>query len=642
MDNNGSSHKNPEPGRSSFHRMVLGQLVRDFGFDEENAPCNTPRRSLVHSRFGGSAGRNVASTSGSTSAVSVSPGEYVRDPGSLLSLQPWIFKRSGSQNIEEKMLASGGREDGKGKNLMDAFRDGSAVEISPRSPGLGSGPGRGRGALRSRRSHRHLIKPLVPIENSYIPQLYSEDFEIDECTFGPVPSPASARPFIVTNGRRVISKSRYEPVPVPFNIGFEKEGNRNISKIPESVIGITSLPELKKSKRARQGFQNATMDLSGIQTTKPSKPTGLIDRLRIFSTGVSIGIISSILSNKNELDTLKSTLKRMENLVQDLHDELEMRDGLTVKELPNEVSVEHADDESKAHLIDSGPMSKIEEELEAELARLELNITSKCLEEQTFDFSEVDQDLIGDIVQGELKIDMARRDLTDYSSESDHGRDSRESSPDCTHDANYPVSPRDLSIRLHKVIQQRLEERIKELETALAQSEKQTEVQVVATEQILCERTCSDSNSGSPNQESPVYIQETNSLAEPFCLNLAGDALEAYDEAYEEFMRIADSPCTTSTNGKPQVHEEYSVDRSLIWGMEDGSARKLKKVPTWEQILKSEEPNRTRESDGDDEDESEDDDDQDSKMLIQQIVERTKQGSPVLIHAQRILFSVDD
>ncbi|KAF0887668.1 hypothetical protein E2562_002368 [Oryza meyeriana var. granulata] len=604
-----SGHKNAGAGKNSFHRIILGQVVGDFGFDEENVPCNTPRSS-VHSRFGSSTGRIVASTSGSSSGTaSVSPSEYVRDPGSILSLQPWIFKRSGSHYNEEKMLlASGGREVGKGKNLMDVFREGSAVEVSPRSPGLGSGPGKGRGTLRSRWSRRHLIRPLVPMENSYIPQLYSEDFEIDECTFGPVPSPASARPFIVTDGRRVISKSRYEPVPVPFTIGFEKEECQNSSKMTESVIGIAPLPELKKLKRERQEFQNARMDLSGIQTTKPSKSTGLIDRLRIFSTGVSIGIISSILSNKNELDTLKGTLKRTENLVQDLHDELEMRDGLTVKELPNEMSFEHDDDESKAHVTDSEPMSKIEEELEAELARLELNITSNRLKEQTFDFSEVDQDLIGDIVQGELKIDMAHRDLSDYSSESAHGRDSRESSPDCTHDANYPVSPRDLSLRLHKVIQQRLEERIKELETALAQSEKQTQVQVVATNQILCERTCSDSDSGSPNQESPVYIQETNSLAEPFCLNLAGDALEAYDEAYEEFMRTADSPCTTSTNGKPQVHEDYSVDRSLIWGMEDGSARKLKKVPTWERILKSGDPNRAQESNGDDEDESEDDD----------------------------------
>ena len=47
------------------------------------------------------------------------------------------------------------------------------------------------------------------------------------------------------------------------------------------------------------------------------------------------------------------------------------------------------DDDIKAHTADSVPMSKIEAELEAELARLELNITSNHLEEQPFDLSEV-------------------------------------------------------------------------------------------------------------------------------------------------------------------------------------------------------------------------------------------------------------
>jgi hypothetical protein len=69
----------------------------------------------------------------------------------------------------------------------------------------------------------------------------------------------------------------------------------------------------------------------------------------------------------------------------------------------------------------------------------------------------VDQEFVGNIVQGELKVDMICRDPTDYSTESYHVRDSRESYPDCTHGANYPVSPRDLSIRL-KVIQHRLED----------------------------------------------------------------------------------------------------------------------------------------------------------------------------------------
>lgn len=135
---------------------------------------------------------------------------------------------------------------------------------------------------------------------------------------------------------------------------------------------------------------------------------------------MSVGILSSSLSNKKEFDTLKGTLKQMENLVQDLQDELEMKEGLTVKELPNETSGEHdgkvsivnfyttlcnlfkakayvylstylfvIDDNSKVCEVDPEPMSKIEAELEAELARLELNITTKRLEEETSDFNDV-------------------------------------------------------------------------------------------------------------------------------------------------------------------------------------------------------------------------------------------------------------
>jgi hypothetical protein len=143
-------------------------------------------------------------------------------------------------------------------------------------------------------------------------------------------------------------------------------------------------------------------------------------------------------------------------------------------------------------------------------------------------------------------------------------------------------------------------------------------MQMMATEQIFSERIRSSSESGSSsNQESPLFIQETSSLAEPYCLNLSGDALEAYDEAYEEFMRIGDSPCTTSTNGKPWVNEDYLVDHGLIWGMEEDNARKVKEVPSWEHILQSV-PNGAHENVADDEDET-DNDDQDSKVLIQKL-----------------------
>ena len=262
--------KNGEVGSNVFRRMILNQISGDLGLDEENVPCNTPRNS-VHSAFGGSSGgKAVASTSGSRNTDSVSPGEYVGDPGSLLSLQPWIFRRNSSQNRGESVLASGSKAAGKGKNLVNTLRVGQAVEVTPRSPALGSGPGRGCGARRSRRSRRNLMKPLVPMDNSYVPQLYSENFEIEECTFAPAPSPASVRPFIVTDGRRIISKSRYEPVPLPFNIRLDKEECRGTSVMPGSLIGIAPLPDLKKLKHESRNSHDARLGLSGSQRTSKS------------------------------------------------------------------------------------------------------------------------------------------------------------------------------------------------------------------------------------------------------------------------------------------------------------------------------------------------------------------------------------
>jgi len=270
MDKHGNP-KNGEADNNVFRRMIPNQIAGDISFDEENVPYNTPRSS-VHSSFGGSSGRAVASTSGShnTDSVSPGPGEYLRDPGSILSLQPWIFKRSSSKkNNNERMHASGSRPFGTGKNLVDCFRDAQAVEVSARSPGLVSGPGRVCGALRSR-SCGNSVEPLVLMDNPCVPHLYCENFETEECTFAPVPSPVSARPFVVTDGGRIISKSRYEPVPVPFNIGFDKEEFRDTSMIPGNVIGVAPLPELKKFKQEGRESRTARPGLSGSQRSSKS------------------------------------------------------------------------------------------------------------------------------------------------------------------------------------------------------------------------------------------------------------------------------------------------------------------------------------------------------------------------------------
>lgn len=137
----------------------------------------------------------------------------------------------------------------------------------------------------------------------------------------------------------------------------------------------------------------------------------------LFCLGISIGIISSFITNKREVDKLKELVKQTENLVQDLQEELDMKDSMTVKELANEnyesqdtcnnsydraptvFSPElHMDGSTKNDgkiLYDqkaeesSEPMSKIEAELEAELERLELSINASSLDRRLSDLVEV-------------------------------------------------------------------------------------------------------------------------------------------------------------------------------------------------------------------------------------------------------------
>lgn len=127
--------------------------------------------------------------------------------------------------------------------------------------------------------------------------------------------------------------------------------------------------------------------------------SGSMHGMIIFSLGVYMGIISSAAGKKREVDKLKELLKQTENLVQDLQEELEMKDSLIVKELANEIY--GSQDTHRASFLDaaSSPfsceqregdiskevhnprtgesmdsMSKIEAELEAELERLGLNV----------------------------------------------------------------------------------------------------------------------------------------------------------------------------------------------------------------------------------------------------------------------------
>lgn len=131
----------------------------------------------------------------------------------------------------------------------------------------------------------------------------------------------------------------------------------------------------------------------------------------LFCLGISVGLIS-FMQNKREIDKLKELLRHTENLVQDLQEELEMKDSLTVKELSNEncesVGISEnsffggkdqnlnpsakSDDKELFKPNpeeDSDSLSKIEAELEAELQRLGLNTETSSTDKRFSDLHEV-------------------------------------------------------------------------------------------------------------------------------------------------------------------------------------------------------------------------------------------------------------
>ena len=250
---------------------------------------------------------------------------------------------------------------------------------------------------------------------------------------------------------------------------------------------------------------------------------------------------------------------------------------------------------------------------------------------------QLDPDLIADVVHGELRADMLNGRAPGGQAEAD--RESHSTSTTETHNVNYAVSPRELSLRLHEVIQFRLEERIEELESALRHSQKQLEF--MNAERVLSQtqKAFSNSEMGSCSDlESPSLSGQDGPLAQPLCLNLSGDALAAYDEAYEEFTRIGDNQEALSlpANRRKGLYVDGSLrsDWSPIQDNECIARGKLS-VDT--------RPFGTVSRDSSDAGESNDSDDEEGKILIQQIVERTRQGSPaVVLHAQRMLFAIDE
>lgn len=97
----------------------------------------------------------------------------------------------------------------------------------------------------------------------------------------------------------------------------------------------------------------------------------------LFFLGITTGMMSTIVAHKREAEKLNDQLKQTNQLVQDLHEEIEMKDLLTIKVLGNR-DLEKKPDYGKTE--DYVAISKIEAELEAELERLQSNMKPSSLE----------------------------------------------------------------------------------------------------------------------------------------------------------------------------------------------------------------------------------------------------------------------
>ncbi|KAM3318836.1 hypothetical protein P3S67_006036 [Capsicum chacoense] len=495
------------------------------------------------------------------------------------------------------------------------------------------GTSRKNSNLRSRRKIGHLIKPLNSLESCLMAQLYKERGEDYIYSSNSSPWTPTVRPFVVTDGSKIISRANSNSLSASRGAGHHKQKD-NFSSM-NTLFGVPQLPivgsmELLRKDKVKD-HSGRLSDSIGMNNERQSSLQGSSDGMCLFCLGIFVGIISSFWKNRKEMDKLNDLLRQSEYLVQDLQEELEMKDSLTVKELATEdcesqdtlndssnngaLQASHNGalqassstnyDDCQSQKTEEESRSKIEAELEAELERLELSINSSTLEGKLAELDEVDPDFVADLAEGELRTELFNRQGggQPYADQDGSGT----STP---HPVNYAVSPRELRLRLHEVLQSQLEERVKELEMSLQNNERK--VRYMEAELASSWRDSSNSEGGSSSTNgSPIAKAEQRTADQPVAINLCGDALDAYNEAYDVFTRLSseEEDVAVASGVKDINHQENSRSRehNFDWNENDGMS-----------------------------------DDEMEKLLIRHLVEKARKGSPAVLNVQRALFSLDD
>ncbi|CAF2017721.1 hypothetical protein HID58_077479 [Brassica napus] len=438
---------------------------------------------------------------------------------------------------------------------------------------------RQRRFVKRNQRYRRLTKPLSCMESCLMSRFHGEQMTMEDYLTSPFPSPRGSvsRPLLVTDGDRVISKGTADSLWLSqqqqMTLNEDEAAHRNE----------------KSSKSRKHGLSDATV---------------------LLQVGVSIGLMASFMARQAEVSKVKQELKKTENVVHDVEGELEMKDSLIVKEVDTEKAAENSES-----------ISNIEAELEAELERLEINMV------------EMEQDLEVEFAQGELIADRVRGKRE--SNQDPSGNSTPES-------GNYAVSPRELSLRLHKVINSRLEKRITELETALQESQRKVEQLVMESESKKSSWSrVWEAREVMTYKSDSIAIEHTktnNNLAEmqPLVMNLTGEALDAFNESYDELMNINDdsedddeSPLEEMQESELIHHEDFSSTSPWSHHQEDDSKAQEQELLDFIGLEEQDEEISDFESEME-------------KQLIKQIVEKTKQGSPVVLNAQKMLFLMEE
>ncbi|KAL5544621.1 hypothetical protein UlMin_008405 [Ulmus minor] len=641
---------------------------------------STDRRVFDSGKLDGTSGEEVASTSGENMGSFENFKEL--DVLSISNLQLGFL---GNENLKEH---EGGRR------FTGVVNDGSCDFLPIPATGemdSANGSTRNKSSLKTERSRTHFLKPKSSLESCLVAQLSKERADMEEYVLSSLPSPStpSMRTLIVTDGSRRFNTAYSDSFSAQIGIEGTKLHKEVYLEEDEKKYGVPPLPKIgsldpaKKMKAKTGKGRNGKVSSSRrmINGNEFDSQGGSLDESVLFCLGISIGIISSIIANKSEVDKLKDLLKQTENLVQDLQEELEMKDSLTVKELANEnygsqdtsenfiyektpkaftyeqnidSSARYDDGDSYNQKVDetSESLSKIEAELEAELERLGLSVNAPTLARRWSGIVEVDPDFDPVFVQGELRADTLReQDASGHKSKDGNST----STPH--HYGNYAVCPRELSLRLHEVIQSRLEERVNYLEVALQNSERK--VKIMESEHKNRAEMPSYQLRYFSNEESPIAKEESNSTTQPLVMNLSGEALDAYNEAYEELMKISDSEeedlphrlCEIdntlfSDSFSHQMLQSQNND-GIIDLVPNSAIAKEKSVVGFlsDKLRLQEEHSFSVQRSNDTSDSQEGtsgSDDEMEKQLIKQIVERTKKGSPVVLNAQKLLFSLEE